>query len=198
MTDVAEPMSAQPGPDIPPALFAALAADPLAAHLGIRLEQVAPGYARASLTVGPAHLNAAGMAHGGATMALLDVVHAAVSNSHGTLAVAQDVHTEFLAAGRPGDVLVAEGTEVHRSSRTAVYRIEARAQDGRMVATALARVFRLGTAWQLPGDDGPPPVPPTQQLTPVAAADAAPPPPPAAGGPGTRPAGPTPAPDELR
>jgi acyl-CoA thioesterase len=36
---------------------------------------------------------------------------------------------------------------VHRSRRTAVYRIEARAQDGRLVATALARVFRTETAW---------------------------------------------------
>ena len=55
--------------------------------------------------------------------------------------------TEFLAAGRPGDHLVAEGIELHRSSRTAVYRIDARAQDGRLVATALARVFRTDRPW---------------------------------------------------
>ena len=46
-------------------------------------------------------------------MALLDVVHAAVSNSHGTVAVAQDVHTEFLAAGRPKG----EGPSERRSAR---------------------------------------------------------------------------------
>jgi acyl-CoA thioesterase len=138
---------ADAAPDVVAPLFAQLAADPLAAHLGITLEQVRPGYARAAMTVGPQLLNAVGTAHGGATMALLDVVHAAVSNSHGTVAVAQDVHTEFLEAGRPGDRLVAEGVEVHRSSRTAVYRIEARAQDGRLVATALARVFRTGRPW---------------------------------------------------
>src|SRR5436853_7559886 len=103
--------------DVDSALFARLAADPLAAHLGISLEQVRPGYARAAMTVGPSLLNTVGTAHGGATMALLDVVHAAVSNSHGTVAVAQDVHTEFLAAGAPGDRLVAEGVEPHRSSR---------------------------------------------------------------------------------
>ena len=131
------------GPD----LFRALAADPLAAHLGIELEEVRPGYARATMTVGPQLLNAVGTAHGGATMALLDVVHSAVSNSHGTVAVAQDVHTEFLAPGRAGDRLTAEGTEVHRSNRTAVYRIEARADDGRLVATALARVFRTDRPW---------------------------------------------------
>src|SRR3954452_18460369 len=134
-------------PDIDPALFARLAADPLASRLGITLEQVRPGYARAVMPGGPELLNAVGTAHGGATMALLDVVHAAVSNSHGPVAVAQDVHTEFLEPGRSGDRLVAEGVEVHRSSRTAVYRIEARAQDGRLVATALARVFRTDRPW---------------------------------------------------
>jgi acyl-CoA thioesterase len=143
---------ADPAPDetadVAPALFSLLAADPLADLLGIVLEQVRPGYARAVMTVGPHLLNAVGTAHGGATMALLDVVHAAVSNSHGTVAVAQDVHTEFLAPGRPGDRLVAEGTEIHRSRRTAVYRIEARAQDGRLVATALARVFRTERDWE--------------------------------------------------
>src|SRR3712207_6134889 len=96
---------------VDPALFRALAADPLAAHLGIELTDVRPGYARATMTVGPQLLNSVGTAHGGATMALLDVVHSAVSNSHGTVAVAQDVHTEFLSAGRPGDQLVAEGVE---------------------------------------------------------------------------------------
>jgi len=133
--------------DVPAELFARLAADPLAAHLGITLEQVRPGYARATMTVQPSLLNAVGTAHGGATMALLDVVHAAVSNSHGTVAIAQNVHTEFLAAGRPGDRLEAEGVEVHRTNRTAVYRIEARAQDDRLVATALARVFRTDRPW---------------------------------------------------
>jgi acyl-CoA thioesterase len=140
---------AQDSSPVPPGLFTALAADPLAVHLGIALEEVRPGYARASMTVRPHLLNAVGTAHGGATMALLDVVHAAVSNSHGTVAVAQDVHTEFLSAGRPGDRLVAEGVEVHRTGRTAVYRIDATTQDGRPVATALARVFRLGTPWEV-------------------------------------------------
>src|SRR3954451_16708191 len=136
--------------EVPAELFARLGADPLAGHLGITLEQVRTGNARAAMTVGPQLLNAVGMAHGGATMALLVVVHAAVSNSHRTHAVAQDVHTEFLAAGAAGDRLVAEGVEVHRSRRTAVYRIDARAQDGRLVATALARVFRTDRAWELP------------------------------------------------
>ena len=80
-------------------------------------------------------------------MALLDVVHAAASNSHETVAVAQEVHTEFLAAGQPRERLVADGREISRSRRTAVYRIDVTTEAGRLLATGLARVFRHGEPW---------------------------------------------------
>ncbi len=157
---------------VSPELFAYLATDPVADLLGIVFERIAPGFARARMPVTHRLLNAPGTAHGGAMMALVDVVHAAVSNSHGVLAVAQDVHTEFLAAGAEGDVLICEGVELSRTRRTAVYRIDVRASgrpasagtagtagtagaagaltspdhpDGPLLATALARVFRIGT-----------------------------------------------------
>ena len=80
-----EPVSAE--------LFAYLATDPVADLLGIVFEDIRPGYARARMPVTHRLLNAPGTAHGGAMMALIDVVHAAVSNSHGTLAVAQSLYT---------------------------------------------------------------------------------------------------------
>lgn len=164
--------------EVSPELFAYLATDPVADLLGIVFERIAPGFARARMPVTHRLLNAPGTAHGGAMMALVDVVHAAVSNSHGVLAVAQEVHTEFLAAGAEGDVLICEGVELSRTRRTAVYRIDVRASgrpgtagaagatgaagaagaaaaagtlaspdhpDGPLLATALARVFRIGT-----------------------------------------------------
>lgn len=143
--------SAQHGEPVSPELFAYLATDPVADLLGIVFEEIRPGYARARMPVTHRLLNAPGTAHGGAMMALVDVVHAAVSNSHGTLAVAQDVHTEFLSAGVEGDVLRCEGVEISRTQRTAVFRIDVFADDrpghpdGKLLATALARVFRIGT-----------------------------------------------------
>lgn len=140
-------------------LRARLVADPLADLLGITVESVGVGQVTASMPVTAAHLNAAGAAHGGATMALIDVVHAVVSNSHGVLAVAQDVHTEFVTAAQQGEVLECEGREAHRSRRTAVYRIDVRVRTGegeppgRLVATALARVFRTDRPW-LPDPPG--------------------------------------------
>lgn len=128
---------------IPRELADYLRADPLAALLGIELEHVSVGYARARMAVGSSLLNAQGAAHGGAMMTLIDVVHAAVSNSHGTRAVAVDVHTEFLHAAVLGDELVCESAELSRGRRTAVYRIGVRrVADDRPIAEALARVFR--------------------------------------------------------
>ncbi len=138
--------------EIDPRLAAMLSTDPVADFLGIEFATIRAGYARATMKVTERLLNAPGTAHGGVMMALVDVVHAAVSNSHGTLAVAQDVHTEFLNAGALGDTMVCEGVEINRTGRTAVYRIDVHSfgdkyPDGRHIATALARVFRIGTPW---------------------------------------------------
>lgn len=132
-----------PPDDLPPALSAYLRNDPLAAHLGIVVEEIRLGYARARMAVRAETLNAHGVAHGGATMALADTVFAAASNSHGKPAVAVDLHTEFLSAGALGEVLVSEAEELSRTRRMAVYRVSVIAQsDGRRVAEVLARVYR--------------------------------------------------------
>jgi len=133
---------AQPD-DVPHQLSAYLRNDPLAAHLGIEVEQIKLGYARARMVVRAETLNAHGVAHGGATMALADTVFAAAANSHGKQALAVDLHTEFLSAGALGDVLVAEAEELSLTRRMAVYRVSVIAEsDGRRVAEVLARVYR--------------------------------------------------------
>lgn len=125
-------------------LFARLAADPYAASLGITLEEIRPGYARAALVVEDRHTNAHGALHGGVVVSLADAVHAAASNSHGTLAVAVEIHAELLATAAVGARLVCEGHEVSRTRRTGLYRIEV--YDGDVhVATCLGRVVRRDT-----------------------------------------------------
>lgn len=129
--------------DLAPELSAYLRNDPLAAHLGIVIEEIRLGYARARMTVRAETLNAHGVAHGGATITLADTVFAAAANSHGRQALAVDLHTEFLSAGVLGDVLVAESEELNRTTRMAVYRVGVVAEsDGRRVAEVLARVYR--------------------------------------------------------
>lgn len=132
-----------PDGNLPLALVEYLRNDPLAAHLGIVVDKIGLGYARARMTVRAQTLNAHGVAHGGATMTLADAAFAAASNSHGRQALAVDLHTEFLSAGALGEVLVSEAEELSLTRRMAVYRVSVVAEsDGRRVAEVLARVYR--------------------------------------------------------
>jgi acyl-CoA thioesterase len=65
-------------------LYQHLAAEPFAQQMGISVDELRPGYARASMTLAPWMVNVHGTAHGGMLFALADVAFAAASNSHGT------------------------------------------------------------------------------------------------------------------
>ena len=76
------------------------------------------------MTVDNRHLNFNGACHGGAIFALADTAFGLASNSHGPVAVGIDAHITFQAAVRCGDALLARATEIQRSRRIGVYRID--------------------------------------------------------------------------
>jgi len=94
-------------------------ADRFAAHVGVRLVEVNPGYARATLRLKPHHLNGVGVTQGGAIFTLADLAFAAASNSHGTVAVALDVAITFARAVVRG-TLTAEAHEVSMSRKVSI------------------------------------------------------------------------------
>jgi acyl-CoA thioesterase len=117
-----------------------------AAHaLAMTLEEIRPGYARMRMTVRPDMLNGHDLAHGGLIFTLADTTFAYACNSHNHVTVAQGATIEFLAPGKAGDVLTAEGHAQHSSGRTGVYDIKVTNQDGRTIALFRGKSFRLGT-----------------------------------------------------
>jgi acyl-CoA thioesterase len=90
-------------------------------------------------------VNGHDLAHGGLIFTLADSTFAFACNSHNHVTVAQGATIEFLAPGRLGDVLTAEGREQHSSGRTGVYDITVTNQDGRTIALFRGKSFRLGT-----------------------------------------------------
>ncbi|HOV80799.1 MAG TPA: hotdog fold thioesterase [Bacillota bacterium] len=119
-----------------------MANDAFARHLGIQLTDVKPGYASATMKVTPEMLNGAGVTHGSAVFALADVVFAAASNSHGTLALALNVNINFLKATKEGTVLSAVAREKNLTRKTGLYRLEVRDEGGELVALAQGLVYR--------------------------------------------------------
>ena len=111
--------------------------DRFARLLGIKLQQVAPGYCQVSLEVTDDMLNAVGITHGGVTFTLADFAFAVASNSHGKAAVAITAQINYPSASRAGDQLIAEAKEASKTGRTGLYNIEVRNADRRTGSTCL-------------------------------------------------------------
>ena len=102
--------------------------DRFATDVGIELLEVAEGY----------------RTQGGAIFTLADLALAAAANSHGALAFSLSSSITFLRASGPGDTLYAEARERYVGRTTGHYQIDITNQDGALIATFEASVFRKG------------------------------------------------------
>lgn len=118
-----------------------MANDQFAARNDIELTEVAPGCAKAKMTLHPHHLNGVGTVHGGAIFTLADFAFAAASNSHGTVAVAINVSISFLKAAKTG-ALWAEAKEVSKNFKLGSYTVEVKDDAGDLVAVFQGMVYR--------------------------------------------------------
>jgi acyl-CoA thioesterase len=115
--------------------------DRFAGQAGIRLVEVGEGHARATMEVGPSHLNGVGVVQGGALFTLADFAFAAACNSHDRVAVAIDVSISFVKGVSSG-TLVAEAREEALTERLSTCLV--RVTDG---AGDLVALFK-GTAYR--------------------------------------------------
>jgi acyl-CoA thioesterase len=121
------------------------AEDSFARQIGVKLIQLQPGFARASLSITGTTLNIYQMAHGGAIFSVADQACEAAGNSFGVPAVALQNNLHFLTAGRSGDILEATAKVTHRASRTGLIEFEVRNQEGHLLANGQQLIFFKGT-----------------------------------------------------
>ena len=115
--------------------------DKFAERANIELLSVAPGEARAKMTLHPHHLNGYGTVQGGAIFTLADFAFAAASNSYGNVAVAINVSITFMKAGQTG-TLWAEAREVSRNFKLGSYTVEVKDDQGELVALFQGLAYR--------------------------------------------------------
>jgi acyl-CoA thioesterase len=119
-----------------------LAKDAYAGALGITVIDAAPGAVRVGMTVRADHLNFLDWAHGGVIFALADTAFGLASNSHDTVSVGIDAHMAYLSGVREADVIEAQASEISRTRRKAVYRIDVtRPADGTAIAAFTGTVY---------------------------------------------------------
>jgi LAO/AO transport system ATPase/phenylacetic acid degradation protein PaaD len=117
------------------------AADAFARVLGVRLLDGGPGRARIEMSVRAEHLNFNGSCHGGVIFAFADCAFGLASNSHGHIAAGIDAHITYQAAAGLGDRLTATASEVSRSRKLAVYRIDVAGAGGKPISSFTGTVY---------------------------------------------------------
>jgi len=116
--------------------------EPYAAMLGIEIIELSPGHAKVKMQTAQSMNNLFGTTHGGVIYSLIDAAFELIVNSHGTVAVALEVNVNYLSAVAPGEILVAEGSEVNRSQRISACEIRVIEADGRLIATCQTLAYR--------------------------------------------------------
>lgn len=111
--------------------------------LGISFDAVGPGYAKVSMMVREDMLNSFRICHGGLITTLADTAFAVSCNSYNEQTVASGISVDFMAPGRPGDVLTAEAREVFAAGRTGVYDIVVINQKAELIAVMRGKSYRL-------------------------------------------------------
>lgn len=104
-------------------------ADTASQGLGIRIRDVSPGRATATMRVTPAMINGHGTGHGGYLFLLADTAFAFACNTRGASVVAAGADVTFLAPVAEGDELVAEAVERILRGRSGLYDVTVRRGD---------------------------------------------------------------------
>ena len=109
--------------------------DRFARGIGAKLEEVRAGYARATLTVEPRHLNAGGVCQGGVIFTLADLTFASIVNASGFLSPLTSGTIYYHRSAQLGDTLTAEGRILSDHYKLPCAIVEVRTQDGTHVAS---------------------------------------------------------------
>ena len=117
--------------------------NPYAALLGIRVEEIGPGTARAVMTLEPRHLNPVGVPHGGVYFSLADTACGSAMASHGYYAVTISTSYEFLRSGRPGDTLSAGAREIKGGKTICGFDVRITNQEGTPLGSGTFTFYKL-------------------------------------------------------
>lgn len=111
--------------------------------LGMKIEEVRPGYARLSMLVRNDMLNGHATCHGGFIFSLSDSAFAFSCNSRNLNTVAAGCSIDYVAPAFAGDVLTAEAQERSLAGRTGVYDITVTNQAGKLIALFRGKSYRI-------------------------------------------------------
>jgi acyl-CoA thioesterase len=108
----------------------------IAKFLGMELVELAPGYAKITMTIKPEHLNFNGLVFGGIIMCLADQAFAYGMNSLVMPSIATNFSIQLIAGAKVGDMLTAECRPLKSGRRVGFAEMTVTDQNGKLIAKA--------------------------------------------------------------
>ncbi|MCI9643922.1 MAG: PaaI family thioesterase [Oscillibacter sp.] len=115
-------------------------------QLGIYVEELRPGYARAVKTVEEEDLNPLRVPHGGVYFSLADTACGSAMAAYGTMAVTVSCSFSFLKSARAGELLTAEARELPGGRSICVLEARVTGAEGELLAVGTFTFRRLHKA----------------------------------------------------
>jgi acyl-CoA thioesterase len=112
--------------------------------LGIEIITIKEGYSKIQMTLREEMVNGFGVAHGGIIFSFADSAFAFACNSRNNLSMALDASITFTKTAMPGEVLVAEASELHYGKNTGLYIVSVNNPDKGQLAFFKGTCFRTG------------------------------------------------------
>ena len=117
--------------------------NPYGKRLGIYVEELRPGYARAVKTLTEEDLNPVQVPHGGVYFSLADTACGSAMVAYGTMAVTINASFSFLKSARAGDRLTAEARELQSGKSVCVLEARVTGDGGELFAVGTFTFRRL-------------------------------------------------------
>jgi acyl-CoA thioesterase len=117
--------------------------EPYAKKFGIKIIDLKEGYSLVEMAVTGDMDNIFNMAHGGAVFSVIDAAFELAGNSGGVVSVALSMNVSYTRPAKAGDILQAEAKETNSTRKTGLYEIKVSNQDGKLVASCQALVYRM-------------------------------------------------------
>jgi acyl-CoA thioesterase len=115
--------------------------------LGMKLQEIRPGYARLSMRVTENMVNGQKVCHGGIIFSLADSSFGFACNSHNQHALAASCSIDFLAPAALGDELTAEASETAHAGRTRIYDVRVTNQAATLIAVFRGKSATVKGTW---------------------------------------------------
>ncbi len=112
-------------------------------HMGVKITDLAPGWAKGEIKIEEYHLNPIGSIHGGVLFFLADSVAGSAASTRGNAVTTSNGFIHFLNPAIGVETLIAEASELKAGKNLLTYDVTIRTEKNKIISKATMEYYNL-------------------------------------------------------